>query len=92
MGEEMAAYAPSYSSSRPMVIGRASHRHGWFRRLRMRSAAWLATCANYYEAAATYEELNRLSDAELRRRSLDRPSLARDILRACDRGDHSPPD
>jgi len=43
MGEEMTAYAPFYSSSRPMVIGRASHRHGWFRRLRMRGAAWLAT-------------------------------------------------
>ena len=86
MGEEMSTYVPPYSSARPMVIGRASHRHGWFRRLRTRAAAWLATCVDHYEAAAMYEELHRLSDAELRRRGLDRPSLACDILRDCDRG------
>ena len=85
MGDEMATYASSYSSSRPMVIGRASQRHGWFRRLRTRGGVWLAICVDYYEAAAMYEELSRLSDAELARRGLNRPSLARDVLTACER-------
>jgi len=75
----------SFSSPRLVVIGRASSRHGRFRRLRARVATWLRTCADYYEAAALYEELDRLSDAELARRGLQRPNLARDILEACDR-------
>lgn len=48
-------------------------------------AAWLATCADYYAAAALYDQLSRLSDAELQRRGLSRDTLARDITRACDR-------
>jgi hypothetical protein len=36
-----------------------------------------------------YEELTGLSDAELARRGLDRPNLARDILQACDKGGRS---
>jgi hypothetical protein len=48
-------------------------------------AAWGETCADYYRAAALYEELRPLSDAELNRRRLSRATLARDILRACDR-------
>ena len=51
-----------------------------------RVAAWARTCADYYEAASTYEELSRLSDAELQRRGLARETLARDIVGACDRG------
>src|SRR5262245_5440488 len=41
---------------------------------------YVETMANYYAAAATYEQLSRLSDAELRRRGLSRESLARDVL------------
>jgi hypothetical protein len=40
---------------------------------------WVETCIEYYEAAAMYEDLSRLSDAELRRRGLSRDSLARDV-------------
>jgi hypothetical protein len=50
-----------------------------------RIADWLATAADYYAAAAIYEQLSRLSDAELQRRGLSRANLARDVCRACDR-------
>ena len=46
---------------------------------------WLATAADYYTAAAVYEQLSRLSDAELQRRGLSRATLASDICQACDR-------
>ena len=42
---------------------------------------WCATARAYFAAAALYEELNRLSDAELARRGLARDRLAQD---ACD--------
>jgi len=84
MGDAMTTYEP-FSSPGLVVIGRASSRHGRYRRLRARVAAWLRTCADYYEAAALYEELVRLSDAELARRGLDRASLARDACAVCDR-------
>ena len=40
-------------------------------------AEWIETCGRYYGAAATYEELSRLSDAELARRGLSRDTLHR---------------
>jgi hypothetical protein len=50
---------------------------------------WLAdffrTAADYYAAAATYEQLSHLSNAELRRRGLNRTTLARDVCRASER-------
>jgi hypothetical protein len=52
-----------------------------------RVADWLATAANYYAAAAVYEQLSRLSDSELRRRELSRATLASDICQAFDRAD-----
>ncbi len=87
MSDTMTTYEP-FSSPRSVVIGRASSRHGRYRRLRARIATWFRTCVDYYEAAALYEELNRLSDAELARRGLDRPNLARDLCAACDRDAH----
>jgi hypothetical protein len=42
-------------------------------------AMCVETCADYYAAAAAYEQLSRLSDAELHRRGLARDTLARDI-------------
>ena len=48
-------------------------------------ATWANSCADYYAAAAMYEQLSRLSDAELHRRGLSRDTLARDACRACDR-------
>ena len=83
MGGTMTTYDP-LSLLRSVVIGRASSRHGRYRRLRARLARWLRTCADSYAAAAMYEELNRLSDAELARRGLNRPGLAHDILEACE--------
>lgn len=41
--------------------------------------AWMASCREFYAAAATYEQLSRLSDAELTRRGLSRETLARDL-------------
>lgn len=52
-------------------------------------ARWVADCstamADHYTAAMKYEQLSRLSDAELKRRGLSRSTLARDVLAACDR-------
>jgi hypothetical protein len=44
--------------------------------------------ADHYAAAVRYEQLSRLSSAELQRRGLSRATLARDVLAACD---HPPP-
>ena len=47
-------------------------------------AAWIETCVAYYEAAALYDQLSGLSNAELHRRGLSRETLARDICDACE--------
>jgi hypothetical protein len=52
--------------------------------LKARFKAWLQTCADYYEAAALFDQLSRLSDAELSRRGLSRATLSRDVCEACD--------
>jgi hypothetical protein len=52
--------------------------------LATRIACWIITAADYYSAAAVYEQLSRLSDAELQRRGLSRATLARDVVRSCD--------
>lgn len=49
-----------------------------------RIADWITTAADYYKAAVAYEQLSRLSDAELHRRGLSRATLARDVCQACD--------
>jgi len=51
--------------------------------LKAHGAAWIETCADYYEAAAVYDQLSSLSDAELHRRGLSRTTLARQICEAC---------
>jgi len=56
------------------------------KRVWARIAAWADACATYYAAAAMYEQLSALSDAELTRRGLSRASLARDVRAACDGG------
>ena len=50
--------------------------------------AWLNACADYYAAAAIYEQLSKLSDAELHRRGLSRETLVRDAFQSCDRTAH----
>jgi hypothetical protein len=43
---------------------------------------YIQTMADYYAAAAMYEQLSRLSDAELQRLGLSRHTLARDVVAA----------
>ena len=60
-----------------------------FGSLAQRIADWITTAADYYEAAAMYEQLSRLSDAELTRRGLSRATLGWDVSQACDRTNNS---
>ena len=48
-------------------------------------AGLLRTAAGYHAAAATYEQLSHLSDAELQRRGLNRTTLARNVCRDSER-------
>jgi hypothetical protein len=48
-------------------------------------AEWLEACADYWAAAALYDQLRRLSDAELRRRGLSRDTLAQHAFKSYDR-------
>lgn len=50
-----------------------------------RVAAFATACADNYAAAALYDQLRGLSDAELGNRGLSRDTLARDVCGACDR-------
>jgi hypothetical protein len=53
-------------------------------RLRIAVVGWIRTAANYYAAAALYEQLSGLSDSELKRRGLSRANLAHDVVAVCD--------
>jgi hypothetical protein len=44
--------------------------------------AWIDACANASAAAALYDELRKLSDAELRRRGLTRDTIARRVFKS----------
>ena len=57
----------------------------WIKSIGRRIATWADTCADYYAAAAMYEQLSALSDAELSRRGLSRATLAGEVRAACDR-------
>jgi hypothetical protein len=46
---------------------------------------WAESCADYHAAAAIYEQLSKLSNAELHKRGLSRDTLARDVLQSCDK-------
>jgi hypothetical protein len=61
----------------------------WISSIVWRLMAWVETCADYYAAAAVYEQLSGLSDAELARRGLSRATLAHDACIA--RGDNTEP-
>jgi hypothetical protein len=80
----MASFEYEPIASAPAAAVAAS-RLGQSRRWRAWLRAWLTTCADYYRAAALYEQLSCLSDAELARFGLTRANLARDICAACDR-------
>jgi hypothetical protein len=57
----------------------------WIRLAGLRIVRWATTCADYYTAATMYEQLCKLSGAELKRRGLNRAALARDVCDSCDR-------
>jgi len=48
-------------------------------RIGRRAAAWIAAAADYCAAATIYEQLSRLSDAELRKRGLSRGELGHHV-------------
>jgi hypothetical protein len=54
----------------------------WIRSMGQWLVAWADTCADHWAAAAMYEQLSALSDAELSRRGLSRATLAQDICGA----------
>lgn len=51
----------------------------WIRQAGLRLGTWVEAYAAAVEAAALYEQLSRLSDAELCRRGLSRSTLACDV-------------
>jgi hypothetical protein len=53
---------------------------GWPARFKV----WIRSCAAAYQAAALYQTLAGLSDAELRRRGLARDTLSREVAQLCD--------
>jgi len=63
----------------------ASQLSGWIKSVGRRIATAASTCADYYAAAALYDQLRGLSDAELSHRGLSRDTLARDVCQTCDR-------
>jgi uncharacterized protein YjiS (DUF1127 family) len=71
---ESVAPSEEITSSAP-----AAARSSWLRLVRARLVAWMKACADHYAAAVAYEELSRLSDAELKHRGLSRDILARDL-------------
>jgi hypothetical protein len=75
---------PSLAAGEPLGTPRPSL-GAHFGALRSHLAAWVGTCADYYRAAALYDDLSRLSHAELGRCGLSRATLAWDLSRRCDR-------
>jgi hypothetical protein len=61
------------SARRSRLASRVSSIATWVR-------DYIEEMANLYAAATMYEQLQRLSDTELRRRGLTRENLARDVL------------
>jgi hypothetical protein len=58
----------------------------WIKSFRMTLVTWAGSCANYWTAAAMYEQLSALSDAELARRGLSRATLASHVRAAAGPG------
>ena len=78
----------SFTFTQPVVLPSsrtAPARSSRLKLLRMRLVAWLKKCADDYSDAVVYENLSRLSDAELKHRELSRDMLARDVGRCLGR-------
>ena len=73
-------FSTAFVSSKP-----AGSFASWIKSIGGRIATWADACADYYAAAAMYEQLSALSDAELSRRGLSRATLAGEVRAACDR-------
>jgi len=77
--------APADASCLPHRGGRARPAADWSARianaLAARIEAVMTVHRGAYEAAAAYEELSRLSDAELERRRLSRAGITRQIFK-----------
>jgi len=76
------AFAPTDTAFSSSTAASLSN---WIRLAGLRIVTWATACADYYAAAAMYEQLSRLSNAELERRGLTRATLARDVCDSCDR-------
>ena len=70
------AFSPSEAESSNVTAPTPTSR---LRSTSARFVAWVKTCADHYAAAAAYEDLSRLSDAQLHHRGLSRDILARDL-------------
>jgi hypothetical protein len=67
--------------SRPTLTAHSTSERGRLTALATYLAACVDACADYYAAAALYEKLAALSDAELQRRGLYRATLAQHVCR-----------
>jgi hypothetical protein len=81
----MTAHHQVFSTAAPAASTSPAALSNWIGSVGSRLAAWVDTCADYYAAAAVFQQLASLSDAELARRGLSRARLARDVCAACDR-------
>src|SRR5262245_48031993 len=73
------AHLKAADASTGWLIGQAV---GKGRNLGARFAAIFRACADAWEAASLYEDLSRLSDAELERRGIPRTDLHRCVFEA----------
>ena len=80
----MAAQGNAFSNDTEEVISQSVN--GRLGALAAYLAAYCNTCADCYAAAALYEKLAALSDAELQRRGVSRATLAQYVCTAGDSG------
>ncbi len=76
--KQLVACQPAASGSWARIAGSVTY-------AARRMAEWLEACADYWAAAALYDELRKLSDAELHRRGLSRDTLAQHAFSSYDR-------
>ena len=69
----------SFASLEEIVCGKPASRASWLGSMRARFAELLKGCADFYAAAAAYDDLSRLSDLQLKHRGSSRDILARDL-------------
>jgi hypothetical protein len=79
------AISEDLSSIDPVPTEKAASLFGSIKSLAHHVRMWADSCADYYAAATMYEQLSRLSNAELHKRGLSRDTLARDVCQSCER-------